>query len=256
MCRSIFVTPEARGSAVRTKIPIACCANISQKGPTCQCTARQCRSRRRNLGRISRVCPSPPAVGVSFWGYLEWPATVLASGSRRSKACPRLPTISSRSSSARAAKIPNMRRPSAVVVSIIDPSPVRAYRPIPRAVSSPRVLTRWRRPRPSRSKFQNTSVTTKAKAARHAFRPGLLSQAPRHVVLIDPLGINASGDDLMALRVVVLPAIGYRHAGVSVHGDVWPIEPPFLRQSGCLVPRGRRNGGASSLTDTAGAQVV
>ena len=58
--------------------------------------------------------------------------------------------ISSRSNSARAAKMPNTRRPPAVVVSICVPWPASTRRPTPRAASSCTVLTRWARLRPRR----------------------------------------------------------------------------------------------------------
>src|SRR5665647_1386886 len=58
--------------------------------------------------------------------------------------------INSRSKSARAAKIPKTSLPAAVVVSIAAPWPVRTLRPMPRAVRSWTVLTRWCRSRPTR----------------------------------------------------------------------------------------------------------
>ena len=63
--------------------------------------------------------------------------------------------ISSRSNSASAAKMPNTRRPAAVVVSICAPCPVSTRRPTPRVDRSCTVLTRWARVRPRRSSFQS-----------------------------------------------------------------------------------------------------
>ena len=56
--------------------------------------------------------------------------------------------INSRSNSA-SAKMPKTSLPAAVVVSIAAPWPVATRRPIPPAVRSCTVLTRWRRLRPS-----------------------------------------------------------------------------------------------------------
>ena len=75
-------------------------------------------------------------------------------------------SVSSRSNSASAAKMPNTRRPAAVVVSICAPSPASTRRPSPRADRSCTVLTRWARLRPRRSSFQTTSTSPFRRARR------------------------------------------------------------------------------------------
>ena len=81
------------------------------------------------------------------WGDLLWAALAVSPARVRSR-------ISSRSNSASAAKIPNTRRPAAVVVSICAPCPVSTRRPTPRVDRSCMMLTRWTSVRLRRARFQ------------------------------------------------------------------------------------------------------
>jgi hypothetical protein len=80
--------------------------------------------------------------------------------------------ISSRSNSARAAKMPKTSLPFAVVVSMFAPCPVSTLKPMPRSAMSCAVSTRCLRLRPSRSIFQTTSVSPLRRAFRQAARAG------------------------------------------------------------------------------------
>ena len=80
--------------------------------------------------------------------------------------------ISSRSSPAGAAKMPNTRRPAAVVVSACVPSPTSTPRPTPRADRSCAVSTRWRRFRSRRSSFQTTLTPPFRRERRQLSSPG------------------------------------------------------------------------------------
>ena len=102
--------------------------------------------------------------------------------------------ISSRSNSASAAKMPNTRRPAAVVVvSICAPCPVSTRRPTPRVDRSCTVLTRVELPddehvaRPERA---HTAVESRA----------VVADAGREVV-VDVDGVDASGLQRVALQV-------------------------------------------------------
>ena len=64
--------------------------------------------------------------------------------------------MSSRSNSARLAKIPNTSRPLTVAVSISAPAPDSTRRPMPRSRRPSTVATKCRRSRPRRSSFQMT----------------------------------------------------------------------------------------------------
>lgn len=86
--------------------------------------------------------------------------------------------ISSRSNSAKAAKIPKTSLPAAVVVSIAAPRPVSTFKPTPRSVKSWTVLTRWCRFRPSRSSFHTTRVSPPRSALRQEARPGRSPDRP------------------------------------------------------------------------------
>jgi len=66
--------------------------------------------------------------------------------------------ISSRSNSARAAKMPKTSLPSGNVVSMLAPRPLSTLKRMPRAVRSCTVLTWCRRSRPSRSSFQTKRI--------------------------------------------------------------------------------------------------
>ena len=58
-------------------------------------------------------------------------------------------------------------------------------------------------------------------------------EGARDAVLVDPLGINARGDERIVLQVMDLTAIGLRNARVSDHLDVFghcalPSKPAWL----------------------------
>jgi hypothetical protein len=86
--------------------------------------------------------------------------------------------ISSRSNSASAAKIPKTSFPAGVVVSTAAPWPVSTLKPMPWAVRSCTVLTRWRKSRPSRSSFHTISVSPARSALRQFANPGRSSRVP------------------------------------------------------------------------------
>ena len=81
--------------------------------------------------------------------------------------------ISSASNSARAAKMPNTKRPLAVVVFILAPCPVSTLKPTLRLAKSCTVFTRCLRSLPSLSSFQTTSTSPERNALRQAASPVL-----------------------------------------------------------------------------------
>ncbi len=113
--------------------------------------------------------------------------------------------ISSRSNSASAAKMPNTRRPAAVVVSICAPWPASTRRPTPRADRSCTVLTRWARFRPRRSSFHATEHVALPQGAQAAVetRPVVAYAGREVVVQVDR--VDAHGPQGVALQVVGAP---------------------------------------------------
>ena len=125
--------------------------------------------------------------------------------------------FSSRSNSASTgAKMPNTRRPAAVVVSICAPWPVNTRRPTPQADRSCTVLTSWARFRPSRIELpddERVALSLGAQAAVES-RP-VVADAGGEVVVEVGRVVDARGPEGVALQVQRLGAVGLRDAGVA-----------------------------------------
>ena len=126
---------------------------------------------RRCRGAPSRPGPAAPGLSTARTSCRRGGRAAVSPAKVRSR-------ISSRSNSASAAKMPNTRRPAAVVVSICAPYPVSTRRPTPRVDRFCTVLTRWAMVRPRRSSFQTTSTSPVRSARTQLSSPGRSSRTP------------------------------------------------------------------------------
>jgi len=116
---------------------------------------------------------------------------------------------------ARAAKMPKTSFPAAVVVSMAAPWPVSTFNPIPRAVRSWTVLTRWCRFRPSRSSFHTTRRPSFRSAFKQEASPGAVVGASGSVVFVELGGIDTGSEQGVALQGHGLRPVGFGHPHVA-----------------------------------------
>ena len=173
-------------------------------GPAARRIGRASRRRSRVRGRArTRRCrgapsrPGPAAPGLST------ARTSCRRGAREAVSPARVRSrISSRSNSASAAKMPNTRRPAAVVVSICAPCPVSTRRPTPRVDRSCTVLTRWARVGAAEAvELPDDEHVARPQGAHTAVESrAVVADAGREVV-VDVDGVDARGPQGVALQV-------------------------------------------------------
>ena len=106
--------------------------------------------------------------------------------------------MSSRSNSARAAKIPKTSFPEAVVVSMAAPWPVRTFSPMPRSVRS------WAEP----VEFPDDQRVAMAQGFQACGQLGSVILLPRGPVFVHGHRIDPGDDEGVALQVRGLGSVG------------------------------------------------
>ena len=160
-------------------------------------------------GRLDRAEPAP-------W---SGPASVRPCGPR-ARAARRPATVRSRmsslSNSASAAKMPNERRPAAVVVSICAPLASKDLEANPADRRAPsRSLPGDAGCAPGGRVSRRRVHRLRAAPVRHASRPGALVLLAGGVVRIDAILVDAGGQERVVLQVARLAAVGLRDPGVA-----------------------------------------